>query len=203
MWHGCHPAPHLGPSTSQLPPKRTESNADCGGDDLESGSGIGPHMEVKAMPHLPCGSTAVWGPPLPPKPGKAIRQVVLWGGLDKGRWCCSNDLIKVDLTMTTKTTTAKVCILPGEKQDSVPSSRTGHILVAISSTQAILFGGLELSSRHKRFGTCAQSCRDGYFYSLDMPTLCWQKLPLPPQGPYRPQTRWMLNQLLHMFDHLV
>ncbi|CAH1242389.1 Hypp6646 [Branchiostoma lanceolatum] len=135
------------------------------------------------MPHLPCGSTAVWGPPLPPKPGKAIRQVVLWGGLDKGRWCCSNDLIKVDLTMTPKTTTAKVCILPGEKQDSVPSSRTGHILVAISSTQAILFGGLELSSRHKRFGTCAQSCRDGYFYSLDMPTLCWQKLPLPPLVP--------------------
>ncbi|KAI8482059.1 Galectin [Branchiostoma belcheri] len=91
--------------------------------------------------------------------------------------------MKVDITITPKTTTAKVSILPGDKQDGVPSPRTGHTLVAISSLQAILFGGLELASRHARLGTCAQSCKDGYFYLLDMTTLRWNKLPLPPLVP--------------------
>ncbi|KAI8511038.1 hypothetical protein Bbelb_119540 [Branchiostoma belcheri] len=76
-----------------------------------------------------------------------------------------------------------VSILPGDKQDGVPSPRTLHTLVAISSLQAILFGGLELASRHARLGTCAQSCKDGYFYLLDMTTLRWNKLPLPPLVP--------------------
>ncbi|KAI8485884.1 hypothetical protein Bbelb_364360 [Branchiostoma belcheri] len=102
---------------------------------------------------------------------------------DNGSGAMSTLPIDVDITITPKTTTAKVSILPGDKQDGVPSPRTGHTLVAISSLQAILFGGLELASRHARLGTCAQSCKDGYFYLLDMTTLRWNKLPLPPLVP--------------------
>ncbi|XP_019630263.1 PREDICTED: uncharacterized protein LOC109474408 [Branchiostoma belcheri] len=152
---------------------------DVGGE----GISLSDMKEVKAMPHIASGCTAVCPPPLPPKPGKDTKQVILWGGLDKRRWCCSNDLTQVDITITPKTTTAKVSILPGDKQDGVPSPRTGHTLVAISSLQAILFGGLELASRHVGLGTCAQSCKDGYFYLLDMTTLRWNKLPLPPLVP--------------------